>query len=88
MILRVNMKMGQAVNIDRWLKFFKRNILVFVIIEVLIQQWTLPLHQPSKSYSLEPQVLPQISLGVGKSSLLIKYVKNIFSYEYQVTTGI
>jgi GTPase SAR1 family protein len=27
-------------------------------------------------------------LGVGKSSLLLKYIKNIFSYEYQVTIGV
>ncbi|TXI93976.1 MAG: hypothetical protein E6Q33_01500 [Neisseriales bacterium] len=27
-------------------------------------------------------------LGVGKSSLLMKYVKNTFSYDYQVTTGV
>ena len=28
------------------------------------------------------------SLGVGKTSLLIKYIQNKFSYDYQVTTGI
>jgi GTPase SAR1 family protein len=26
--------------------------------------------------------------GVGKTSLLLKYVQNKFSYDYQVTTGI
>lgn len=26
-------------------------------------------------------------LGVGKSSLLLKYIKNTFCYDYQVTTG-
>ena len=29
-----------------------------------------------------------INLGVGKTSLLFKYVHNKFSYDYQVTTGI
>lgn len=28
------------------------------------------------------------SAGVGKSSLLLKYVKNMFSYDYSVTTGV
>lgn len=27
-------------------------------------------------------------VGVGKSSLLLKYIKNTFSYDYQVTTGV
>jgi GTPase SAR1 family protein len=26
--------------------------------------------------------------GVGKTSLLLKYIKNIFSYDYQVTIGV
>lgn len=26
--------------------------------------------------------------GVGKTSLLLKYIQNKFSYDYQVTTGI
>jgi GTPase SAR1 family protein len=26
--------------------------------------------------------------GVGKSSLLMKYIRNVFSYDYQVTTGV
>jgi GTPase SAR1 family protein len=28
------------------------------------------------------------NLGVGKTSLLNKYINNKFSYDYQVTTGI
>jgi len=27
-------------------------------------------------------------IGVGKTSLLLKYIHNKFSYDYQVTTGI
>lgn len=29
-----------------------------------------------------------IKIGVGKSALLLKYIKNHFSYDYQVTTGV
>ena len=29
-----------------------------------------------------------VNKGVGKTSLLMKYVFNKFSYDYQVTTGI
>ena len=28
-----------------------------------------------------------VMLGVGKSSILLKYIKNTFCYDYQVTTG-
>ena len=27
-------------------------------------------------------------IGVGKTSLILKYIKNIFSYDYQITVGV
>lgn len=35
-----------------------------------------------------PSGKSDITSGVGKTSLLVKYVHNKFSYDYQVTTGI
>jgi GTPase SAR1 family protein len=35
-----------------------------------------------------PSGIPFEIVGVGKTSLLLKYVHNKFSYDYQVTTGI
>ena len=43
---------------------------------------------PSKYYSSAPPVPHFSPLGVGKSSLLLKYISNKFSYDYQVTTGV
>jgi GTPase SAR1 family protein len=37
---------------------------------------------------LGPSGNPSTILGVGKTSLLLKYIKNIFSYDYQVTVGV
>jgi GTPase SAR1 family protein len=35
-----------------------------------------------------PSGISLIRVGAGKTSLLIKYVQNKFSYDYQVTTGL
>lgn len=35
-----------------------------------------------------PSGISPFKVGAGKTSLLIKYVHNKFSYDYQVTTGL
>ena len=41
-----------------------------------------------KTLLIGPSGTRSLILGVGKTSLLMKYVHNKFSYDYSVTTGI
>jgi hypothetical protein len=76
---------------DNNIAFFEKiKLLILYLIIVYQQMELISKSDPTvfKVLLLGPSGNPSTILGVGKTSLLLKYIKNIFSYDYQVTVGV